>query len=65
MKDYTTSRVLTMDYIRGLKITSLSPLAQTEVNGGRLAEELFRAYFEPVADRRHLSRRPAFPATCS
>lgn len=46
--DYTTSRVLTMDYVRGRKITTLSPLARTEINGCELAEELFRAYFKQV-----------------
>jgi ubiquinone biosynthesis protein len=46
--DYTTSRVLTMDYIRGKKITSLGPLARMEMNGTPLAEELFRAYLQQV-----------------
>ena len=46
--DYTTSRVLTMDYIRGKKITSLGPLARMEMNGAALAEELFKAYLKQV-----------------
>jgi predicted unusual protein kinase regulating ubiquinone biosynthesis (AarF/ABC1/UbiB family) len=46
--DYTTSRVLTMDYVRGRKITSLSPLARLELNGGELAEQLFRAYLQQM-----------------
>lgn len=48
LEDYTTSRVLTMEYIRGKKITSLSPLAHTELNGPALAEELFRAYLQQI-----------------
>jgi predicted unusual protein kinase regulating ubiquinone biosynthesis (AarF/ABC1/UbiB family) len=46
VEDYTTSRVLTMDYIRGKKITKITPLMQLELNGGELADELFKAYLQ-------------------
>jgi ubiquinone biosynthesis protein len=46
--DYTTSRVLTMDYVAGKKITALSPLTLIEVDGAELAEELFRAYLKQI-----------------
>jgi len=46
--DYTTSRVLTMEYIRGKKITSLNPLVWVDVDGVRLAEDLFRAYLKQI-----------------
>lgn len=46
--DYTSSRVLTMDYIRGVKITSLSPLTKLELDGVGLAEELFQAYLQQI-----------------
>ena len=46
--DYTTSRVLTMAYIRGEKITALSPLRRLELDGHALAEELFRAYLQQI-----------------
>lgn len=46
--DYTTSRVLTMEFVRGKKITSLSPLAHLEIDGAALAEELFRAYLKQI-----------------
>lgn len=46
--DYTTRNVLTMEYITGRKITSLSPLARLEVKGEPLCEELFRAYLKQV-----------------
>jgi predicted unusual protein kinase regulating ubiquinone biosynthesis (AarF/ABC1/UbiB family) len=46
--DYTTSRVLTTTYVRGTKITSLSPLARTELDGSVLAEQLFRAYLQQI-----------------
>jgi ubiquinone biosynthesis protein len=45
---FTTSRVLTTTYVRGLKITSLSPVAKTELDGAGLAEQLFRAYLKQI-----------------
>ena len=44
--DFCTSRVLTMDYIEGKKITALSPLRLLELDGSNLADELFRAYLK-------------------
>src|SRR6266436_9701561 len=44
--DFTTSRVLTMDYVSGKKVTALSPLRLMEVDGAKLSEELFRAYLK-------------------
>ena len=38
--DYSTSRVLTMEYVHGKKVTELSPLARMEFDGDALAEEL-------------------------
>ncbi len=46
--DYTTSRVLTMDYIRGRKITSLTPLTRIDVDGITLADQLFRGYLKQI-----------------
>ena len=46
--DYVTSRVLTMQYVHGKKITDLNPLARMEFDGGALAEELFRAYLQQI-----------------
>ena len=46
--DYCTSRVLTMDFVPGKKITELSPLARMEFDGAALAEEMFRAYLEQI-----------------
>jgi predicted unusual protein kinase regulating ubiquinone biosynthesis (AarF/ABC1/UbiB family) len=48
INDYSTSRILTMDYIRGKKVTKLSPLARLEMDGGALAEDLFKAYLDQV-----------------
>src|SRR5690348_4200075 len=44
--DFTTTRVLTMEYIAGKKITALNPLRLLEIDRGLLAEELFRAYLK-------------------
>ncbi len=46
--NYSTSRVLTMEFVPGKKITDLSPLARMEFDGSVLAEELFRAYLEQI-----------------
>lgn len=46
--DYSTRCVLTMDYVKGQKITSVSPLARLDMNGAPLAEELFKAYLKQV-----------------
>src|SRR5438552_12401148 len=48
IEDYTTSRMLTTTYVRGQKITSLSPLARTELDGAVLASQLFRAYLQQI-----------------
>ena len=46
--DYTTERVLTMDYVRGRKVTALSPLARMEMDGEVLADDLMKAYLKQV-----------------
>jgi ubiquinone biosynthesis protein len=46
--DYCTSRVLTMDYVDGCKVTALSPLTRLEMDGEALADQLFKAYLKQV-----------------
>ncbi len=46
--DYTTARVLTMDYVSGTKITAVSRLEWTEVKGEELADDLLRAYLQQI-----------------
>ncbi|HYX65466.1 MAG TPA: AarF/UbiB family protein, partial [Burkholderiales bacterium] len=41
---FSTSRLLTMEFIAGTKITSLGPPARLNVEGERLADALLRAY---------------------
>lgn len=46
--DYSTRCVLTMDYVKGQKITSIGPLTRLDLHGAPLAEELFKAYLKQV-----------------
>lgn len=46
--DYTTSRVLTMEYVAGTHVDSLSPVVKVDLEGEKLADELFRAYLKQV-----------------
>jgi ubiquinone biosynthesis protein len=48
IEDYTTSRVLTMEYVAGTKITALSRTVLLEVDGAGLVEELYAAYLKQV-----------------
>lgn len=46
--DYCTSRVLTMERVRGAKITKLSGFARLDIDGTALIDELFHAYLKQV-----------------
>lgn len=46
--DYSTRRVLTMEFVPGTKITAVSPLARLEMDGAALADQLFNAYLHQV-----------------
>ena len=46
--DYTSAHVLTMDYIAGTKITKVSPVEWTEIDGAAMASDLFRAYLHQI-----------------
>jgi ubiquinone biosynthesis protein len=48
VEDLTTSRVLTMEYIPGRKISLLEPLARVELKGDELADQLFQAYLKQI-----------------
>ncbi|HBR95728.1 MAG TPA: ABC transporter [Opitutae bacterium] len=41
---YCSAKVLTMDYVNGVKITQLSGLAMTELDGNCLVDDLLKAY---------------------
>ena len=48
LDDFTSGKVLTMDYIAGRKITSLGPLARMELDGCEMADQLFKAYLDQI-----------------
>ena len=48
VNDYSTARVLTMEYVQGTKITEISPLTRIDVEGEVLAEDLLKAYLDQI-----------------
>ena len=48
VEDYSTARVLTMEYVEGTKITEISPLARMEIDGEALAKDLMKAYLDQI-----------------
>ena len=46
--EYCTSRVLTMEYVVGTKVTALSTAARTRVDSADLADVLFAAYLKQI-----------------
>jgi ubiquinone biosynthesis protein len=46
--DYTTSRILVMELVKGTKLDQLSPVVRLEVHGAELARELHRAYLHQI-----------------
>ncbi|WP_010228271.1 ABC1 kinase family protein [Gillisia marina] len=46
--DYSSSKVLTMEYVQGKKITSISPTKKLENDLGPLVDELVEAYLKQI-----------------
>lgn len=46
--DYCTERVLTMQYLKGKKITNISPLQQLDLDGEEITDQLFKAYLQQI-----------------
>jgi len=46
--DYSTRSLLTMDYVKGTKVTALGPLASLDLDAGPLLDQFFRAYLKQV-----------------
>ena len=46
--DLSTSRVLTMDFVEGRKVTDVGPLGLMDVDAGAIVEQLFRAYLQSI-----------------
>lgn len=48
IQDYTATTVLTMDFVSGSTLGSVSPVRLVEVDGPRLARTLFAAYMDQI-----------------
>ena len=48
VSDYTTGRVLTMDWVAGRNLATLGPVGRLELDGRDLARDLFRAYLDQI-----------------
>lgn len=46
--DYTTDKVLTMEFIDGCNISKISPLRKLEIDGEAICDELFRCYLKQI-----------------
>ena len=48
LTELSTARVLTMEYVAGIKVSAIGPLARLELQGEGLADALFRAYLKQI-----------------
>ena len=48
VQDYSTGRVLTMDFLPGRKVTSIGPLGRIDLDGEPLVDDLFRGYLQQI-----------------
>ncbi len=48
IEDYCSSKVLTMRYVEGRKITDLGPMELLDLEGEKLAEQIFQAYLHQI-----------------
>jgi len=48
VEGYTSTRVLTMDYVSGTKVTAISPIVRLELDREVLADTLVRAYLKQI-----------------
>ena len=46
--DYSTGRVLTMDFVPGRKVTDVTPVGRTDLDARPLVDDLFRAYLQQI-----------------
>lgn len=56
--DLTTSRVLTMDFIEGRKVTDVGPLGLLDLDTTSIVEQLFAAYLTSILDEGFLHADP-------
>lgn len=48
IEGYTSTRVLTMDYVDGTKVTAISPVVKIDIQGDVLADTLVHAYLKQI-----------------
>ena len=48
ISDFTSTRVLTMEYVAGRKVTAVGPFGEMELDGEHLADQLFAAYLQQI-----------------
>ncbi|HEX7901809.1 MAG TPA: AarF/ABC1/UbiB kinase family protein, partial [Planctomycetota bacterium] len=48
VEGYTTARLLTMDHVRGRKVTELGPVPRNDLDGPALVDQLFQAYLKQI-----------------
>jgi ubiquinone biosynthesis protein len=48
VREVCTRRVLTMDFVDGRKLTTLTPVGRVDVDGDALMEQLFRGYLDQI-----------------
>ncbi|MHB2017462.1 MAG: ABC1 kinase family protein [Candidatus Xenobia bacterium] len=48
IRGYSTSRVLTMEYVEGCKLTEVSPLIRLDMDTEALADEAFKGYLKQI-----------------
>ncbi len=48
IEDYTTTVVLTMEFVAGCKVTDIGPLRRLELDGAALADQLFQGYLDQI-----------------
>ena len=48
VEGYVSTKVLTMDYVRGTKVTGLNPITLIDADSGGLAGELIQAYLHQI-----------------
>ncbi len=58
VRDYSTSRVLTMEFIPGRKVTELGPIDLLDIDGPAMADALFRFFLDTLLNEGYLHADP-------
>lgn len=58
LRDLSTSRVLTMEYFEGKRVTDVGPLGMLDIDGAGMADALFRFFLDTLLNRGLLHADP-------